>query len=181
MHRTVQSICLSILLLSFLATGSIAQTTETGLTAASNESIVRLAEAVEKLAELLKSRSAEDKVDSELRKLDIAISYLNFRSRRIETIERDLGMLRTDRSRIEDTLSNWQERRDMMTNTLEEKSGEEKEALQSQILEMEAREKLVAQRMARYDEEIIILENRIIELQNELDSVESYVQQHLNM
>lgn len=176
MTRTAGILSLSLLLISLFAAGSsIAQTTE------SSDSLARLAAAVENLTRQLEQQDREKDQDRELRKLDIAISYLNFRSRRIETMERDLGIIKNERARIEDALKHWQSRRDMLTNDLEGATGDEKQNLQREIQEMIAREKSFEQRLGRYEEDIIIHENRISELQADLDSVESYVQQNLKM
>lgn len=182
MCRIAQVISLTILFLLLLAAGNgLAQTTEPGISSASNDSITRLAEALEKLTLQLESRATAEDQSTELRKLDIAIAYLNFRSRRIETLERDLSMIRNERTRLEDAIQNWRERQDNLAKDLEESSGDEKQSLQRSLQDLTARIKSFDQRLARLEEEIIVRENRILELQDELDSVETYVQQHLKM
>ena len=45
--------------------------------------------------------------------------------------------------------------------------------------ELEIRRQVVKTRISRMDEEIILLENRIMDMQSQIDSVEDYVQKHL--
>lgn len=148
---------------------------------ASAGSMERLAVAVETLVKHLEAHATEKNEDMELRKLDIAISYLNFRSRRIELMERDLTMIRNDRSRYEDTIRMWQERLDLLLTEMEEKTADEREELERSQAELEMRVKGFEQRLTKLDEEIIIQENKITDLQNDLDAVESYIQQHLQL
>lgn len=171
----------SLLLLLLVAGNCLAQATESELRSASDDSIARLAEALETLTRQLESRAAADEQSTELRKLDIAIAYLNFRSRRIESLERELSMIRNERSRLEDASQNWRERQEYLATELEDKTGDEKLSLQRNLQDLTLRIKNFDQRLARLEEEIIVRENRILELQDELDSVETYVQQHLKM
>jgi hypothetical protein len=141
----------------------------------------RLAQALERLTQLLETQAAAQQEGKQLRKLDIVIAYLNFRSRRIELMERDLNQKRTERDRYEDTLANWQKRQELFLKNLEESTPDEKKELEQALKEFDFQTKSLEQRLARAEEAIIIQENRIAELQEQLDSAEAYVQQHLEL
>ncbi|MDT8420204.1 MAG: hypothetical protein RQ754_07205 [Desulfuromonadales bacterium] len=178
MYR-LQSFLTLLGLLSLLSFAQVALADTPEQTA--SDSTERLAIAVERLVQQLEQESATQNEDKQLRKLDIAISYLNFRSRRIEILDRDLTMTKSERERYEDVLQQFQERRELLKTALEEKSPEEKKELEQNLEELELREKNLELRRSRIEEDIIIMENKIVDLQNQLDAVESYVQRHLQL
>jgi chromosome segregation ATPase len=96
-------------------------------------------------------------------------------------MERDLNQKRTERDRYEDTLANWQKRQELFLKNLEESTPDEKKELEQALKEVDFQTKSLEQRLARAEEAIIIQENRIAELQEQLDSAEAYVQQHLEL
>ena len=182
MYRTAQMITLFLLLLFAVPQNIQAESTAIANTdVVAGDSLDRLAQAVESLTQLLEKQATAKDEDKELRKLDIAISYLNFRSRRIELMERDLSRQRADRDRYEDTIANWQKRQELLLKNLEESSPEDQKELEQAKKEFEIQTKSLEQRLARAEEDIIIQENRIAELQDQLDTVESYVHQHLEL
>jgi hypothetical protein len=168
---------LSLLYLLSFAQVALADTTDQ----TASDSTERLAIAVERLVQLLEQESAVEHEEKQLRKLDIAISYLNFRSRRIEIMDRDLSMTKSERERIEDVLQQWQERKEQLKTAMEEESGEKKKEMEQTLQELELREKAIELRRSRIEEDIIIMENKVVDLQNQLDAVESYVQRHLQL
>ncbi|PLX93952.1 MAG: hypothetical protein C0619_03720 [Desulfuromonas sp.] len=168
---------LSLLCLLTFAQVALADTTDQ----TASDSTERLAIAVERLVQLLEQESAVEHEEKQLRKLDIAISYLNFRSRRIEIMDRDLSMTKSERERIEDVLQQWQERKEQLKTAMEEESGEKKKEMEQTLQELELREKAIELRRSRIEEDIIIMENKVVDLQNQLDAVESYVQRHLQL
>jgi chromosome segregation ATPase len=179
MHRIKQIICLSTLF-TFLAIPNICLS-ETSDNVVTDDNIGRLAAAVEGLTQLLTSQATVKNEDKELRKLDIAISYLNFRSRRIEMMDRDLSMTRNERDRIEVVIQQWQERREILVNNLEDKPEGQRQKIEQTLQDLEVRSKTYGQRLTKLEEDIIIQENQVSDLQSELDSIESYVKQHLQM
>ena len=180
MPGTIRLVYLLTLLLLLFFPGHILAETATP-EVLTEDSVQRLAIAVEDLTRHLVTQAATNGQNQELRKLDIAISYLNFRSRRIELMDRDLSMTKNERDRMKDLADQWQERIEIVRKELEESSGEEKQELDQALIELTLRGKTFDQRLTRLDEDIIIQENRIDELQNELDTVESYVKQHLQL
>jgi len=134
-----------------------------------------LADSIDNLTKILNEKAKEGDQDSRLRKLDIAISYLNFRSRRIEMFERELQSSRTARNRLEDTLNQF----DREEETLAEMLDGNPDNIQRAKEELSLRRQLIKGRLSRMDEEIILLENRIMDMQSQIDSVENYVQKNL--
>jgi len=142
--------------------------------------IRNLSTSVDRLTNLLYDQAQQQNQEEVLRKLDIAVAYLNFRSRRIEMLERDLLNSRSMKTRLEDVMRQWEKRVNELeetgkTNTTGQANGE----LQTE--EAKEQMKLLKQRLTRVDTEIVDFENRILELRDQLNSVESYVEKHLQL
>lgn len=134
--------------------------------------------AITKMTTLLEREQIQEQDRLHLAKLSKAIDYLNFRSRRIETLERDLASLRLARLGQEDTLKIWEDRQRECDEFTKTKSAPNPE-LENSCKRFINQQKLVKAQTARMNDEIIMLENRLYELQNELADVESYVQKNL--
>jgi hypothetical protein len=156
------------LALSCLPRAGVAAT-EQGL-----DEIRALTSAVERLADQMKAQNSDD---LELRKLEIAIAYLNFRSRRIEMFERDLQGARTKRKLMDDILDKLQREEDSLPSGF---APGQKEVREKALKSLDLRRKAVFDRIERIDEEIIMLENRVGEMQSQLDDIEDFVRKHLN-
>ena len=141
--------------------------------------IRNLSTSVDRLTRLLYDQSQQKQQDAVLRKLDIAVAYLNFRSRRIETLERDKQRANSTRTRFEDVIRQWEQR----LEALEEQAANDPGNTQSDLSRDEVVDqiKMLKQRLARVDNEILDYDNRIIELQGQLDSVEGFVERHLEL
>lgn len=135
-----------------------------------------LSQSIDRLAKQMAQQAGSASQDTTLRQLDIAISYLNFRSRRIEMFERDLQSARTGRNRLYDVLEQFQREEDGLTESYDVN---QKNAIARAREEISFRRRTVKDRLSRMDEEIILLENRIMEMQSQIDSVESFVQKNL--
>ncbi len=114
--------------------------------------------------------------DTALQQLDIAIAYLSLRSRRIEMFERELHSSRSNRNRLDTALEQIQSEEDGLSQTFDTN---QLEIQQRASEELKFRRRLVKDRITRLDEEIILLENRIMDMQSQIDSVESFVQKNL--
>lgn len=134
-----------------------------------------LAASIDNLTRLLNSRSQEEGQTTKLRKLDIAISYLNFRSRRIEMFERELQNTRATRNRLEDVQEQFHREQENLSQTFDGNQ----EAMKRAQEELTLRRQVIKGRISRMDEEIIMLENRVMDMQSQLDSIESFVQKNL--
>jgi len=140
-----------------------------------------LSKSVDRLAALLDAQSRERQEDVSYRKLELAIAYLNFRSRRIESLERDIDSSKAQRSRLEDNLPVFAERiREIEADMQEYPQGapqELKEALKGIQMQYD----LFKERIARIDDQLILKDNLLYELQTQIRDVEAYVQKHLDM
>lgn len=140
------------------------------------EELRALSAAVDNLAKQMTNQAESEGQDTNLRKLDIAISYLNFRSRRIEMFERDMQSMRTSRNRLEDILEQFKREEDSLSQSFD---SNQREAIERTREGLSFRRQAVKDRISRLDEEIILLENRIMDMQSQIDSVESFVQKNL--
>lgn len=139
----------------------------------------RLTAAIDRLAGLYEQDRQQAEQDALSRKLDTAIAYLNFRSRRIELLEQDLQQLRTGRDRLASAFMQMGERRNLIeaqARTTITGSSREREKERE---EFQLKMKMMQERLDRSEQEIVILENKIQELQTEISSVESFVQRNL--
>ena len=135
-----------------------------------------LSTAIDNLTRQIQKQEGSAQKDVTLQKLDIAIAYLNFRSRRIEMFERDLQSARSNRNRLDDVLEQFQREEEGLPQTFD---NTQREAMQRSREELSFRRQVIKDRISRMDEEVILLENRIMEMQSQIDSVESFVQKHL--
>ena len=140
------------------------------------EELKTLSNAVDNLSRQIAKQSGNSEEETTLRKLDIAIAYLNFRSRRIEMFERDLQSSRASRNRIEDVLEQFQREENSLSQSFD---SNQQDAMQRAREELRFRQQAIKDRGSRLDEEIILLENRIMDMRSQIDSVESFVQKNL--
>jgi len=140
------------------------------------EELKTLSNAVDNLSRQIAKQSGNAEEETTLRKLDIAIAYLNFRSRRIEMFERDLQSSRASRNRIEDVLEQFQREENSLSQSFD---SNQQDTMQKAREELRFRQQAIKDRGSRLDEEIILLENRIMDMRSQLDSVESFVQKNL--
>ena len=141
------------------------------------EELRALSTAINSLAQQMETQAAGASKDITLRKLDIAIAYLNFRSRRIEMFERDLQTARTSRNRLDDLQEQFQNEEENLSQSFD---SSQKDAMQRAREEMQFRQRALKDRINRLDEQIILLENRTMDMQSQIDSVESFVQKNLD-
>jgi len=140
-----------------------------------------LATAVERLAKQLETEKQLREEDVRFRKLDLAIAYLNFRSRRIEALEREIDSQRNFRSRIEEKLPIVAERLREVELSMQEYPQGAPQELQGAYDDLLAQQELFRDRISRIDENLVMKENLMYELQNQIRDVEDYVQRHLEM
>lgn len=136
-----------------------------------------LSKSIQQLSSQLAQQPGVSAQDANLRKLDIAITYLNFRSRRIEMAERDLQAARTSRNRLEDVLEQFKREEDNLSRSFD---SSQQATIERAREELRFRRQAIKDRGSRLDEEIILLENRVMDMQSQIDSVESFVEKNLN-
>jgi len=142
--------------------------------------IRNLSTSVDRLTQLLFEQQENKQQDEVLRKLDIAVAYLNFRSRRIEMLERDKQSSQTVKTRLEDIIQQVQRRAEKLEDT-DQDSPSAREENDTARKETQEQLKMLTQRLARVDETLFDFDNQIIELRNQLDDVEGFVERHLEL
>jgi len=173
---SIRTLLCALALCLCLSSNAIAVQNDIG-DAVLGEELRALSAAIGSLAKQLETQAGSVQKDMTLRKLDIAIAYLNFRSRRIETFEQDLQSARTSRNRLDDIQEQFQREEDSLSDSFD---SNQKDAIQRAREALKFRRQAVKDRISRTEEEIILLENRIMEMQSQIDSVESFVQRNLD-
>jgi len=142
-------------------------------------SVEALTAAINRLATALEAEQKSASNKESLEKLNLAISYLSFRSRRIEVVERDITAMKNTRNNIEDAQKTWNERILALEERQKQNIGGANGDLSKMIEDSKAQMAAFKERQARLGEEIIQLENRNYELQREISSIEKFVERHL--
>ncbi|SHJ21797.1 hypothetical protein SAMN02745165_01842 [Malonomonas rubra DSM 5091] len=140
--------------------------------------IRNLSTSVDRLTQLLYEQGQQKEQNEILRKLDIAVAYLNFRSRRIEMLERDRQNNQTSKNRLEDILQQLESRLEQLED---ENIGEQDEDNLAAQNDTREQINMFKQRLARIDESLFDFDNQIVELRNQLDDVESFVERNLEL
>lgn len=142
--------------------------------------IRNLSTSVDRLTRLLYDQAQQKEQDKILRKLDIAVAYLNFRSRRIEMLERDAQNIQSTKNRLEDIIRQWQQRLEQIVDLENSNTGNTDNKEMSRE-DAEEQLNMLKQRLTRVDSEIVDFDNQILELRNQLDDVEDFVEKHLEL
>jgi len=173
-------LCGCIAILACLATSSPA--TAAGADAAEIIAleIRNLSTSVDRLTQLLFEQEKQKQQDAILRKLDIAVSYLNFRSRRIEMLEQDKQNNQAIKNRLEDIIQQVEGRLEKLENSSPDTPTDASEN-EGRRRETQEQLKMMKLRLARVEETLIDYDNQIIELRNQLDDVEGFVERHLEL
>lgn len=175
MNSTLKSVFTGMLIALTFATSVLAAPMASSEVLVADE-LQTLSKSIDKLVKQMEKQENNSKQDASLRKLDIAIAYLNFRSRRIEMFERELQSTRTKRNRLDDLLEQFQREEESLSQPFD---SNQQESIRKAREELSLRQQAIADRMGRMDAEIILLENRIMDMQSQIDSVESFVQKNL--
>lgn len=175
-HRKLLRILMGAIIICHCFTSQSMATEQDISAALVADELKTLSNAVDNLSRQIAKQSGNAEEETTLRKLDIAIAYLNFRSRRIEMFERDLQSSRASRNRIEDVLEQFQREENSLSQSFD---SNQQESMQKAREELRFRQQAIKDRGSRLDEEIILLENRIMDMRSQLDSVESFVQKNL--
>lgn len=138
-----------------------------------------LTAAVNRLAAALEAEQKSGNRKESLEKLNLAIAYLSFRSRRIETLERDITMMKNSRSNVEEAQKTWNERILALEERQKQSQGGVNDDLSRMIEDARTQLTVFKERQSRLGDEIIQLENRNYELQRELSVIEKFVESQL--
>lgn len=172
MSRLITICALFSLLLPFTATAAEQKT-------AAPASIEQLTLAVNRLAAALEAQQRQATDKESLERLNLAIAYLSFRSRRIESLERDITSMKNMRNNIEEAQKTWNERILSLEERQKESVGGASDELARMIDESRTQLAVFKERQSRLGDEIVQLENRNYDLQRELSTIETYVERHL--
>jgi len=138
-----------------------------------------LTAAVNRLAAALEAEQKSASNKESLEKLNLAIAYLSFRSRRIETLERDITAMKNSRTNVEEAQKTWNERILALEERQKQSQGGVNDDLSRMIEDAKTQLTVFKERQSRLGDEIIQLENRNYELQRELSVIEKFVERHL--
>lgn len=134
----------------------------------------QMTRALESLNLMLQEQETRDDRSYQLQKLEIAISYLNFRSRSIEAKEKELQGLRENRDRLEEMLLEIKREADS-DEFRTRKPGPASFAEKSALIDH------WQQRIDRIKTEITALEIQIMTLSSGLADIENYVEKNLKL
>lgn len=146
-------------------------------TSAEQRDITRLTRSLDELIQLLKGQQSRSNQAVELQKLDTAISYLNFRYRRIEAKEKELQGMRESCDRMKEMFSEIKAQAEQ-----HEEDSKELRSLQSKqpsFAERFIQPAQWQQRIDKIESEIISLESEIRALSTNLAEIDSYVKKNL--
>lgn len=141
--------------------------------------IEALTVAINRLATALEAEHKGASNKESLEKLNLAIAYLSFRSRRIEALERDITTMKNSRSNVEEAQKTWNERILALEERQKQSPGGVSEELSRMIEDARAQLTAFKERQSRLGDEIVQLENRNYELQREISVIEKFVERHL--
>lgn len=176
MHKLLLSLSLFLTIITMPLSATAATDSEAAEIVALE--IRNLAISVDRLTQLLFEQEKQNKQDELLRKLDIAVSYLNFRSRRIEMLERDKQNTQSTKNRLEDIIQQLEARIEQLE---EDNTGGTDDKNQQAQNDTREQLKMLQNRLDRTDDKIIDFDNQITELRNQLDDVEAFVERNLEL
>lgn len=138
-----------------------------------------LTAAVNRLAAALEAEQKSASNKQSMEKLNLAIAYLSFRSRRIETLERDITAMKNSRTNVEEAQKTWNERILALEERQRQNQGGVNDDLSRMIEDAKTQLAVFKERQSRLGDEIVQLENRNYELQREISVIEKYVERNL--
>jgi hypothetical protein len=141
--------------------------------------VFQLTQSLDELIHLLKDQNSLNYQSAELQKLEIAVNYLTFRSRRIEAKEQDLMERRFSRKRDEETIARIKEKmrqRENLGKPLQEPDSKHESPEESSPDELL---RILKQNIEQFDSEIILLENEIVAMASNFAEIEAYVENNL--
>lgn len=135
--------------------------------------------AVNRLAAALETEQKKTTNKETMEKLNLAVAYLSFRSRRIEALERDIAALKNTRTNAEEAQKTWSERILALEERQKQNQSGESDGLGRMIEDAKAQLSAFKERQSRLGDDIVLQENRSYELQREISVIEKYVEKHL--
>lgn len=141
----------------------------------------RLAAELQNLNQSLQTLQQLMKEQLAANRLNTAIAYLNFRSRKIEVLERDLEGMKKDRERLLGFLEDLEQRGAQLEAEKRNNPSLSSQELNQAKEELELRRGMVKKRAELLENESLAIEIKIGELRSQIDSVERFVQSNLGL
>lgn len=143
--------------------------------------VFQMTESLEELIQLLKEGKANDEIAAELQKLEIAVNYLSFRSRRIESKEQDLRDKKLARDRIKELVAKIKDNPEQWERFDNNTQRQSQTQQMSQESPLNYRLRQLVARAEALDSEIITLEMDIADLNGDINEFEEFVERKLKM
>lgn len=161
--------------LSLPATTGHAQSAPPAVT---RDDVQALTASVGELAELLRS-SLDDQ--ERYRRLELAIAYLQFRSRRIEGLERELRNIDDSKASLGDGIERRRQQLTELEATVGNSSGEDADRMARMTDQLRAMIESQQSQLDRLERTAIDLENDIADGRRQLQRFEEYVLENLDL
>jgi len=142
-------------------------------------SIDRLTAAVEQLTNAQQQDTQTAQSNDLMRRLSLAVAYLDYRSRRIEALEMERSEIRTSQERFEDFIRQLERRETTLDENLRSNPQASREEAEQSRKELKDQKKMMTERIARGDSKLIQLDNEITELKSQLVPIERFIQDNL--
>jgi hypothetical protein len=143
--------------------------------------VFQMTQSMDELMQLLKEGKTQSDSAAELQKLEIAVTYLSFRSRRIESKEQDLRDRKLARDRMQELVTKIKDNPEQWERF--DRTAQRQSQIQptSQESPFDYRLRQLEERIETLDSEIISLEMEVIDLNREMSDVEAYIQKKLEL
>lgn len=139
----------------------------------------RLATELQNLNQSLQNLQKLMKEQLTANRLNTAIAYLNFRSRKIEVLERDLESVNKDRDRLQGFLDDMEQRSARLEEEKRNSPSLSSRDFNLAKQELEQRKGLIKKRAEQLGSESLAIEIKIGELRSQIDSIEHFVESNL--
>jgi len=143
------------------------------------QSIDRLTTAIEQLAKSQQTGTQSTQHDDLMRRLSLAVAYLDYRSRRIEALEMERSEIHTSLERFEDFIRSIERREEAIDENLRNNPQASRAETEQSRKELEDQKKMMTERIARGDSKLIQLDNEITALKSQLVPIERFIQENL--
>jgi hypothetical protein len=143
--------------------------------------VLQMTQSMDELIQLLKEDKTQSNKAAELQKLEIAVTYLSFRSRRIESKEQDLREKKLAKDRMQELVTKIKDNPEQWERF--DRTAQRQSQIQptSQENPVDYRLRQLEERIETLDSEIITLEMEVTDLYRELSNFEAYVQKKLEL
>jgi len=143
--------------------------------------VFQMTQSMDELIQLLKEDKTQGNKAAALQKLEIAVTYLSFRSRRVESKEQVLRDKKLARDRMQELVAKINDNPEQWGRFDSNAQRQNQVQPTSQESHIDYRLRQLEERIETLDSEIITLDMEIYALNRELSEFESYVQKKLEL